>query len=287
MGKKTTYSALIVAVLAISTSAILVKLSTAPSSIVAFYRLLFTVVILFLPTIIYYRREITSLSRKDILYSILAGAFLAFHFITWFESLKYTSVASSVVLVTLSPIFAMIGAYIFFKEKVSKYVLAGTILALIGSLIIGWGDFKIGGIALYGDVLALIGAILVTGYWLIGQSLRKNLSLLPYTFIVYSASTVILFIYNIVLREEFLAYDRNEWKVLIALAIIPTIFGHTILNWAIKYVSAVTVSITILAEPIGASILAYLIFGESVSIYQLIGSFTIFAGIIIYFKNQK
>lgn len=283
------YFALVLGVAAVSTAAIFVKLSDAPSSIIAFYRLLFAFLIIAFPTLLLKRKEFAVLTRKDILYSVFSGIFLAFHFITWFASLKYTSVASSVVLVTLQPIFAMFGVYFVFKEKIAKVGVIGAILAVLGSLIIGWGDFKIGGQALYGDMLAILGAIFVTGYWLFGQLLRKKVSVLVYAFLVYGASTITLFLYNFALNLDFTNYSVYNWKLFLGLAVIPTIFGHTVFNWAIKYISAATISVTILAEPIGAIILAYIFLGEVITLTQLLGSAVIFSGIIVYliFTNKR
>lgn len=278
---------MLIGIAAVSTAAILVKLSTAPSSIIAFYRMFFTVVIISVPTIVLYRKDFLTLTKKDVLYSMLSGTFLAFHFITWFESLKYTSVASSVVLVTLQPLFAMLGIYLFFKEKVSRLGILGAMIALSGSFVIGWGDFQIGGQALYGDILALLGAVLVTGYWLLGQNLRRKLSVLPYTFLVYGSSAVVLLFYNLLLNIDFFNYSAYNWKLFIALAIFPTILGHTVFNWAIKYVNAATISVAILAEPVGASILAYIVLGEVISLTQIIGGTIIFIGIITYLKSNK
>ncbi len=281
------YIALAFGLVAVSTASVLVKLSDAPSSIIAAYRIFFTVVILGIPTLIFKRKELAKVTKRELSYSFLSGTFLAFHFITWFESLKYTSVASSVVLVTLQPVFAMLGTYLFFKETVSIKEIFGALLAFSGSVVIGWGDFKIGGMALYGDILALTGAIFVTGYWLVGQSLRKTLSLLPYTFLVYGASAIVLFGYNIALGIELFAYEMDHWLIFIALAIIPTVFGHTIFNWALKYVNTTTVSVTILGEPIGATLLAFYILNEMVTTTQLLGGLVILTGIFIYLKYNK
>lgn len=283
---RSAYLGLVFGVAAVSTAAIFVKISAAPASVIAAYRLLFTVIILGIPTMILHRKDFKKLSIREWAYSTLAGFFLAFHFITWFESLKYTSVASSVVLVNLHPLFAMIGVYLIFKERFSILGILGAIIALFGSIIIGWGDFQLGGQVLFGDALAVIGAIFVTGYWLVGQSLRKTLSLLPYTFLVYGTSTIVLFTYNLIFGHSLFQYDSKEWGIFLALAIIPTIFGHTVFNWAIKYVNTATVSVTVLAEPIGATLLAYIFLQEIVTIPQVIGSLVIFSGIIIYYKYK-
>lgn len=188
------YVALAIGVVSVSLSAIFVKFAEAPAGIIAFYRLLFSVLIL-LPVFLYkYVGELKGITKKDWFFSTVAGVFLAFHFILWFESLNYTSVASSTVLVTLQPLFAFVGTYVFFKEKITiKAVFCGAI-AIFGSFIISWGDFRISGMALYGDILALIACALVTAYLLFGQEVRKRLSLITYTFIVYGISTITLFI---------------------------------------------------------------------------------------------
>lgn len=133
------YIILAIGVLSVSTSAIFVKLSSAEAGVVAFYRLFFSVIIMVPIFIPRYVHELRTITKKDWVYSIIAGIFLAFHFILWFESLNYTSVASSTVLVTLQPLFAFIGTYFFFKEKFSiKAILCG-LMAIIGSIVISWG----------------------------------------------------------------------------------------------------------------------------------------------------
>ncbi len=281
------YLALIFGVAAVSTAALFVKLSTAPVGVIAFYRLFFTTIILAVPTIIKHRKDLFLIKKVELLKAFVSGIFLALHFITWFQSLKYTSVASSVVLVTLQPIFAMLGSYLFFQKKLRLKSTIGAVIALSGSIIISWGDFRIGGLAFWGDLLALAGAIFVTGYWLIGESLRKTLSLYLYTSLVYGASSIVLLFYNLILKNQLTNYPTGEWSLFLALAIFPTIFGHTVFNWAIRYLGATTISIAVLGEPIGATILAFIILNEKVNLTQLIGSLIILTGISIYFSANK
>lgn len=281
------YFALFIATLAVSTSAILVKLSDAPASIIATYRLLFTILFM-LPFVIWkHLGEIRFISLRDWCFSSLAGVFLAMHFILWFESLNYTSVASSVVLVTLQPLFSFVGAYVFFKERVTPAGIAGGLLAIAGSVFIGWSDFRIGGTALFGDILALLGAATVTGYWLFGQSVRKRLSLMMYTFVVYTISTIVLLMYDIALGFDLFPYSGQDWLVFIGLAIFPTLLGHTVFNWTIKWLSANTISMAILGEPIGAAILAYCILGEKVTAAQAIGTAVILCGIYLFMQFNR
>src|SRR5699024_11018455 len=167
-----------------------------------------------------HRHEFKLINRRNWIFSTLAGIFLAAHFILWFESLNYTSVASSVVLVTLQPIFAFLGTYLFFKERFSPGAVISMLIALFGSIIISWGDFQMSGIALLGDILAILGAITITIYFLFGQRVRKQLPLMTYTFIVYSISSITLIIYNIALQNPFLGFPVNHWWIFLALAIV-------------------------------------------------------------------
>src|SRR5690606_37713481 len=170
---------------------------SADSGVTAFYRMLFSIVIMSPVFFLKYTHEIKKLSKRDWTFTTIAGVFLAFHFILWFESLNYTSVASSTVLVTLQPLFAFAGTYFFFKEKLSLKTLVAGAIAISGSVLIGYGDFKLSGSALFGDLLALIACALITAYLLFGQDVRKRLSLVTYTFVVYGISTITLFFYII------------------------------------------------------------------------------------------
>ena len=273
---------IIVGVFSVALSAIFVKMTSADSGVTAFYRMLFSILIMSPVFFMKYTQEIKKLSKRDWAFTSIAGIFLAFHFILWFESLNYTSVASSTVLVTLQPLFAFAGTYFFFKEKLSVKTLVSGAIAVLGSVLIGYGDFKISGSALYGDILALIACALITGYLLFGQDVRKRLSLITYTFVVYSFSTITLFFYIVAKGESFGPYPASEWMWFLLLAIIPNLLGHTLFNWSLKWVSTNVISIAILFEPVGAAILAYFILGELLSSSQIIGGTVVLMGIILF-----
>ena len=281
------YVAIAIGVISVSLSAIFVKMSSAESAVIAFYRMLFSVLIMSPIFLLKYKSELKLLQKKDWLFSIVAGVFLAFHFILWFESLNYTSVASSTVLVTLQPIFAFIGTYLFFKEKVAFQTIVAVIVAIVGSLLIGWGDFRVSGDALYGDVLALIACAFITGYLLFGQDVRKRLSLMTYTMVVYSVSMITLFFYVLFMGQSFGPYESNDWFWFVLLAIIPNLLGHTLFNWSLKWVSTNTISIAILFEPVGAAILAFFIFNENLILSQVIGGIIVILGILIFVLDMK
>lgn len=280
------YLALLIGVIAVSTSAIFVKLSSAPAPIIATYRLLFSV-LLTVPFLFWTRgvlRELVRLKRKQWLLVTCSGAFLASHFLLWFESLQYTSVASSTVLVTLQPLFAFLGGYLLFHERLRLLALAGGFLAIAGSFIIGWGDFRIGGMALWGDILALLGAMTVTGYFLIGQYVRQAMSLTAYTLAVYSITTLFLVGYDLLFGYPLIGYPLADWGWFFCLALIPTLLGHSIFNWAIKWLSTSTISMSILGEPVGTAILAYFILDEKLTGPQWIGGGVILFGIFLFIR---
>lgn len=282
------YFAVVIGVFAVSTSAVLVKLAgDAPASIIANYRLLFAVLIMSPIILIYYRSELKQIQKKDWILAIFAGIFLAFHFILWFESLNYTSVASSVVLVTLQPIFAFLGTYFFFKERFTPGAVISMVIALLGSVIISWSDFQISGLALFGDILALLGAIMVTSYFLIGQNIRRRLSLMTYTFLVYGVSSITLIIYNVSLGYSFVGYPTSYWWIFLTLAIVPTFLGHTMFNWALKWLSTSTISMAIVFEPIGASFLAYLVLGEEITWSQFLGGSIVMFGLFLFILSTN
>ncbi|PLT34085.1 DMT family transporter [Bacillus sp. V5-8f] len=281
------YLALAIGVASVSASAILVKVSSAPSGVIAFYRLLFSV-FLMLPFLSKrHISELLKLGKKDLVFSIFAGVFLAFHFILWFESLDYTSVASSTVLVTLQPLFAFVGAFLFFKDRVTIPAVLSGVVAIAGSVVISWGDLQISGLALWGDILALLACALITGYLLIGQSVRKRISSVTYTFVVYAASTLTLLLYVIFTGESLAPYPAADWIYFIMLAIFPNLLGHSLFNWSLKWLSTTTISMAILMEPIGASILAYLLLGEKITWTQGLGGFIIITGLVLYLKSKK
>nr|MBO2481927.1 EamA family transporter [Bacillaceae bacterium] len=272
-------------VFSVSTSAVLVKLAEAPAGVIAFYRLFFSV-LLMLPVVLTRNlKDIGGFSLKDLFLSAVSGIFLAFHFILWFESLNYTSVASSTVLVTLQPLFSFAGTYLLYKERITFRTIVSGMVAIFGSILISWGDFNISGEALFGDVLALIACALITGYLLFGQSVRKRVSLFPYTFVVYSISSVTLWIYVWANGQSFYPYRPQDWIYFLLLAVFPTLLGHTLFNWSLKWVSTNVISMAILFEPVGAALLAFFILGETLKWTQIIGGLIVLSGLFLFSKK--
>ncbi|MTH54809.1 EamA family transporter [Bacillus mangrovi] len=280
------YLALLIGVISVSTSAIMVRLTVTPAPVTAFYRMFFSVLLMIPFFVAAKGAGIRSMTRRDWILISLAGIFLAFHFILWFESLELTSVASSVVLVTLQPLFAFAGTYLFFGEKASRQAIWSAALAIFGSLIISWGDFRISGMALAGDLLALTACLMVTVYLLFGQDVRKRHSLILHTTLVYGISAVVLFIYCVFFSYNLHPGNSENLMWLLLLAVFPNLLGHSLFNWSLKWISTNTISVAILFEPAGAIVLAYFILGEGVTWYQAAGSFVIFAGILLFLSGD-
>ena len=272
-----------VAVLAVSFAAIFIRLSNAHPISIAFYRMFFSTLTLlfFIP---YYKDEIKSLNKKDWLVLLSAGIFLAVHFASWISSLNYTSVASSVVLVTAHPLVVSWISGWHLDEKTSKKAYLAIIVALFGVFVMTYSDYSVTPTALFGDFLAIIGMFAVAAYIIRGREMRKRMSVVPYSFIVYGFSTVFLAIFSIGFSTSFKIYPPREYLLFLALALIPTMFGHTLYNWALKYVRAKVVSISLLGEPIGSSILAFFILSEIPPYLTIIGAAITLFGIYLSVK---
>ncbi len=283
------YMGLVVAVLAMSTSAIFVKVAGAPAAVTAFYRMGFALLAL-LPTILLRpdgRAELRSLTAKQLGMSLLSGVLLAVHYILWFESLNYTSVASSTVLVTLQPLFTIALSYCILKQRQTKLGLLGCAIAVAGSVIIGWGDFQSGVNALLGDVLALTAAGLIALHFFIGQFARKNTSAAVYSALGYLGGVVFLGGYGALNGLAFTGYSTQTWLCFVGVAMIATMMGQFIFNLLLKWLPATAVSMSILGEPVGTCILAYFILSERISLQQGIGMIIIMAGLSLYFLTPK
>lgn len=281
-------AALAVAIVAVSTSAILIELSHAPSIIKAFYRALFTTLLLAPFAVARYRDDLRSFSPRDLVIAVITGCALAGHFIAWFASLDWTTVAASVTLVQSQPLFVAFGAWALLDERVSRRTVVGIFVALLGMVLMSFGGLLSNAIVagqrpLYGNALAVVGAIAAAGYVLAGRSLRQRVSLIPYVTVVYGVSTVVLF--GAALTSDatvaLTAYRPTEWFLFLGMAVGPGIFGHTIINWALKYVESSVVSVSLLGEPVGSTILALGILGQVPGIATMVGGAVVLSGIYV------
>ncbi len=276
---------LVTAVAAVSVGAILVRWSHAPSSVAAFYRVLFTTLPLIPVAVWWYRDEFRRIGRRDLVFATLSGVALALHFAAWFESLEWTSVAASVTLVQAQPVFVALGAWLLLSERVTRRVAVGITVAVGGMAVMSLGDL-VGGVLvgpnpLYGNSLALFGAVMAAGYVLAGRSLRQRLALVPYVVVVYGVCTVSLLAIVIIEGHPLTGYPTREWLVFAGLAIGPGLFGHTVINWALAHVDSSVVSVSLLGEPVGATILAFILLSEVPTTFTVVGGGVVLAGIYV------
>ena len=276
---------LAVAIVAISTGAILVRLSSAPSAVAAFYRVLFTTLPLLPVAWWRYRDEFGRIGRRDLLFATLSGVALAVHFAAWFESLAWTSVAASVTLVQSQPLFVALGAWLLLDERLTRRIVGGILLAIAGMVTMALGDLLsgvlVGAAPLYGNALALLGAVMAAGYVLAGRSLRQRVSLVPYVVVVYSVCSVVLL--GIVLAQgaPLTGYPTREWLLFAGLAVGPGLFGHTVINWALGHLKSSVVSVSLLGEPVGSTLLAFLLLAEAPTAFTVVGGVVVLAGIAV------
>ncbi len=285
-------AALITGIACVSFASILIRLADdVPSVVMTAYRLTIASFILIVWSLSK-RYKIFPNSKKELLLAALGGLFLSAHFIFWIASIKYTTISSSTTLVATSPIFVGILSYILFREKQSLAIQISILLSIAGSAVLASSDGGIfsknlNEISLLGDMLAILGAAAVSVYFIIGSKLRKNMKIMQYITLVYSSAAILSTIFVILSGEHFTGYKINSYIYMFLLAIIPQLIGHTSFNWALGHISASAVSIATLGEPIGATILAYIIFSEKVGTIQIAGMLMIFSAIVISAKNSK
>ena len=276
--------AVAVGVLAVSASAILIRLAEAPAIAVAFWRCALGAALLLPPALI--RRERFPRGR-DLYVGVSSGVALGAHFGFWISSLDHTSVAASVVLVSTQPVFVAILAYLLFRERTSPLSFAGILAALAGTTVIA-GDDSVGSAALLGNALALVGAVTIAIYVLIGRSSRTGgIGVLPYSVVVYSAAALALLPVALLLEVRLWGYSGETWLWLWAITLGPQIMGHTVFNWALRYVEASVISGTILAEPVVSALLAWLILSEKPGVATVVGGAVVLSGLFLLLRGRR
>lgn len=288
-----------VAIAAISTSAILIRWSGAPSVVKAFYRVLFMTAAI-APFALRDVDDLRAISRRDLVFAMVSGLALAAHFASFFKSLEWTTVAASVTLITTQPIFVGVGAAVLLNERLTPRIVGGMAVTLAGAFCMSVGPLVVdplldgGNIVaalatafadssaqLYGNALALAGALVGAIYTLTGRSLRQRLSLFAYTFVVYAVCTAGLAFLAVGTGAPLLGYSPSEWVLFLAMALLPGMFGHTVINWALKYVESSIVSVSLLGEPVGSTLLALALLGEVPGVVTMLGGVVVLVGIYI------
>jgi drug/metabolite transporter (DMT)-like permease len=281
------YLPLALAVLCISTGSILVRMANAAPLAVAFYRIFFASLLLAPFAAGSALRSWPSLRPRARGLLLVSGLALGLHFATWIASLSYTSVAASVLLVNTTPLFTLAFSRVFLGEGVSSVVAAAMGLALAGASLIAIGDWAQGVNSLTGDLLALAGAVTMSLYHVIGRGLRAALPLDAYILGVWSTAAATLAGLSLAARVSLAGYPPRTYLLLLALAVVPTLGGHGLVNRSLRHLPAPTVGLFLLGEPVGATILAYLVFHEVPSAWTLAGGAVVLGSLVLLVTAEK
>lgn len=260
------YVAIAVGVVSFAFSPILVRWAAdAPGLAIAVWRTAFATGMLAPVAWRQIRPEVRQFGRREVGLICGAGVLLGFHFITWIESLYHTTVASASVLVSTSPIFLVVLGYWFLNEHLSMPTVMAIVSAVVGAAFIGWGDAQgvgVGPAPLLGNSLALTASLLVSLYLLIGRVVRQQVSWLAYVFPLYAVTALTTLTTALVQGVPLFEYEPGFYGLCALMALGPQILGHGSFNYALHYIPAALVGMLALLEPVGASLLAYVLFGE-------------------------
>lgn len=274
------------AIAAVSLAAIFIRLADAPGVVVALFRMVFASAVMAPVTARGLRR--TPLRGRSLGLTIVAGALLGLHFAAWITSLSLTSVAASVTLVTTAPLWVSLFAWLFTGRAPSFSVMIGVVLAVGGAAIIGFGDLGGGTSPLVGDGLALLGAASAAGYLLLGRGVqRSGVGLDAYAGMAYAVAACVLAPLPAVFGLSYVGYGAASFGWILLLALVPQLIGHNGINYAMRHLDPTLVATTILLEPVGASVLAFLIFGEVPSPLTLVGAAVLLSGVVFTVRSTE
>jgi drug/metabolite transporter (DMT)-like permease len=281
------YYILILAILILSWSAIIIRwVGDVNPILIAFYRLLFSTIILS-PAVVYRKKISADFLKKNWKLLFTSGLFLSLHFYTWIASLQTTSVGHSIFLESTHPLFGWLLSVIFLKEKGNKYTIIGLLLGLSGMYLIVSENFLSEINSFKGDMLAVFSGFSFAVYLLMARKIGKKIEIFSYVFIIYGISAVILGGAAFLTHLDFTAISAKSWLFLLLLTIGPNLTGHTILNWISRKIEIYKVNFALLAEPVFSTILAVYIFNEVQGWNFLAGALLVLVSIFSVFEFQK
>ncbi|HMC82970.1 MAG TPA: DMT family transporter [Candidatus Polarisedimenticolia bacterium] len=273
--------ALVVAVVAVSWGSIFARLCHAPPLVIAFHRLGFSTLLL-LP-ILAARGEATRLFPRGhpTILALASGLLLALHFATWISSLALTTIASSVVIVSTQPVFSALISSRVLGEKAPVRLYVGVSVCLAGTLLISGGDLSFSPDRLVGDLLALAGAAAAAGYFVVGRSLRTKIPFVSYLVVVNGSGALFLGVMAVAVGESLTGQRPSDYFWFLMMALVPSLLGHTCLNWAVRHLEVYRVNLTAFGEPVLATLYAFLLFGERPAPSLWTGAALVFAGVLL------
>ena len=271
----------ILGVLSLSLSSVMVRLSTAPSSVLVVYRVFFALLLLAPSVFLRHRQELQALSRKEWLLCLASGFFLGLHFVIGFESYRNTSIAAATVLINTEVLFVAVGSVLFLRQKLSGTAWLAMILTFLGSVVVALAGAS-GGSLLYGNLLAVTSALFMTFYTVIGTVCRRTLSTTIYTFLVYFCAELTVLVIALVAGTPMFGYDSINFVTAFVMAVFCNLLGHSVFSWGLKYLPPSFISTVKLLEPVFASVWALALFGEKPGLMVLLGGVVVLCGIAMY-----
>jgi len=279
------YVRLALGIVAVSFGAIFVRMASeaAPFASAAWRLTLAAVVLVGTAAL----RPTDSMTWRAAGWCALSGTALALHFALWFSSLQFTSVSSSVLFMSTHPLFVGFGSMVLLDERPTRRLAGATALAILGGALIGFGDFRFAGSALYGDALAIGGGLMAAVYFMIGRRVRRTVSALEYNAATYAAAAVLTLLLCAATGTKLVGFGARTTTFLILLAVVPQLIGHSTLNWALAHLPASRVSFWVLGEPVAATVLALTLFNEVPRGLNIAGAALILVAIYLSLRDKE
>ena len=269
----------------VSLSAVFVRWSTAPSLVLVFYRMAFSTLLL-TPLAAARRADFRALRRRELLLSLLSGAFLGFHFTCYFEALRWTSIASAVVLVDTEVLFVALASVLVLRKRLSRWAWTAVLLAFGGSVTVALADVSAGAGALRGNLFAFSGALCMAAYTMLGTVCRRRLSTTVYSWLVYAAAAGIVLLAALAGRQPLTGWGPVNLLTGLGLAVFCTLLGHSVFSWGLKFLPPAFISTVKLLEPVFSALYGFFLFGERPGGLVILGGALILVGIGLYSREE-
>lgn len=272
---------LLIALVSVAHAAIFVRMADADPLVIAAYRMLIAGLVLVPFALVSAWRDIRDLTRREWVWVGVAAVFLALHFATWIEGVQRTSIANSVVLVTLTPVWLALWSVVALRRSPGLRIWSAVLLAVCGSAVMAWGSMQIGFETLAGDGLALAGGFFFAAFFLVAENLRRSVGLMAFITLVYVGAAVLLWVPVLGLGLPVAGFTSETYFALIAIGLVSQVIGHSGFNWAVRAISPMILALLFLMEPILSAALGWIYFREGFGMETIIGGALILGAIYL------
>lgn len=274
-------SVLLIALVAVAHAAIFVRMAEADPLVIAAYRMLIASAVLLPVAVLSSWAEMCGLSRRQLALMGVGALFLALHFGTWIEGVQRTSIANSVVLVTLTPVWLALWALLVSRRSPGMRMWSAVALAVCGSAIMAWGSLQVGLQTLLGDGLALVGGLFFAAFFIVAEDVRRSVGLLTFVALVYAGAAILLWVPVSGMGLAVAGFSAETYFALVALGLVSQVIGHSGFNWAVRAISPMFLALLLLAEPILSAAFGWVYFREGFGWETVIGGVLILGAIYL------